>query len=219
MKLRTGSVFTGIGLLDLGVTWALEEAGHDVTHAWQCEIDPFCRAVLADNFPTTKRYEDATTIGGRDVAAIDILFAGFPCQDASVAGKRPDDPLSEARTGLWREVVRLLSEMPARPRFVIIENVDRFATRGLDRVVRDLRLLGYRVLARFVSAADVGAPHRRRRLFVVGYAVRARHEGSVPIGNEGRPESAERREGVAEPAHDGRARSETLDSGDSGVDA
>lgn len=156
--MKIGSLFAGIGGLELG----LELAGVGEV-VWQVEINAFARGVLAMHWPKAKRFEDVTKVGARELAGVDVICGGFPCQDISVAGRR--EGITGARSGLWKEFHRIIQE--TRPRFVVIENVARLVTEGLDVVVADLDAAGYRVEARIISAADVGAPHRRERLFII----------------------------------------------------
>ncbi len=151
-----GSLFSGIGGLELG----LERAGLGPV-AWQVEKDPFCRSVLAKHWPDVEKHEDVRTAG--PLARVDLICGGFPCQDVSSAGKGAG--LDGERSGLWREFRRIVSEL--RPALSVVENVASGARRWLPFVRRDLHLLGYRTRAFAFSASDVGAPHLRRRIFVV----------------------------------------------------
>ena len=162
--LTIGSLFAGIGGLELGLEWA----GLGPT-LWQVEIDPWCRGVLAKHWPNAKRYRDVRTIDTTTLEQVDVICGGFPCQDISVAGKQAG--LSGARSGLWREFARIVTAR--RPRFVVVENVAQLASSGLDIVVADLDAAGYRVDGRIIEAADVGAPHRRARLFLVAQLANA----------------------------------------------
>lgn len=155
-----GSLFSGIGGLELGLEWA----GLGPV-AWQVEQDAYCRKVLAKHWPDALRYEDVRAVGASNLSRVDVLCGGFPCQDLSYAGKGAG--LAGARSGLWFEYARIVGEL--RPKLVIVENVAALATRGLDRVLGDLSALGYDSLWFPLRAADLGAPHRRERLFVVGY--------------------------------------------------
>jgi len=159
--LTIGSLFSGIGGLELG----LEAAGLGPV-LWQVESDPFCRAVLARHWPHTTQHDDVRTAGAANLVPVDLICGGFPCQGLSVAGKKLglDDP----RSGLWREFARIVGELS--PRFVVVENVARLASSGLDTVAGDLERSGYAVWGRIVAARDVGAPHRRERLFLVAHA-------------------------------------------------
>lgn len=156
-----GSLFAGIGGLELG----LERAGLGSV-AWQVELDPWCREVLAKHWPDAQRHEDVRTVGAANLSPVDVICGGFPCQDVSVAGRGKG--LEGERSGLWYEMLRIVRELG--PRVVIVENVSALQRRGLDVVARGLRDAGYAVEATRIRAEDVGAPHRRERLFVVAYA-------------------------------------------------
>jgi DNA (cytosine-5)-methyltransferase 1 len=164
VSLTVGSLFAGIGGFDLG----LERAG--MTVKWQVEIDPFCRAVLAKHWPDVRRYEDIRTVGAHNLAAVDVLCGGFPCQDISNAGKRAG--IAGEQSGLWAEYDRLVGEL--RPSYVFVENVAALLGRGLGRVLGDLAARGYDAEWDCIPAAAVGAPHLRDRIWIVAYPVRER---------------------------------------------
>lgn len=164
--MRLGSLFSGIGGLELG----LERAGLGPV-VYQVESDPFCRQVLARHWPHAERFTDVRLVRGRDLPAVDVICGGFPCQDVSDAGLRAG--LDGDRSGLWYEFARILGELRQAgkaPRAVVIENVRGLLRRGLDRVVADLDELGFAVEATRILASDVGAPHRRERIFLVAVA-------------------------------------------------
>ena len=165
--MKIGSLFAGIGGLELG----LECAGLGRT-VWQVERDAYAKAVLAKHWPNALRYDDVRTVGAHNLDPVDVLCGGFPCQDVSSAGKGAG--LAGARSGLWGEYARLVREL--RPRIVVVENVAALRYRGLGRVLGDLAECGYDTLWASVSASDVGAPHKRERIFVVGYPVRERSQ-------------------------------------------
>jgi len=154
------SLFAGIGGLDLG----LERAG------WQCvgqvEIDPFATAVLAKHWPAVRRWTDVRTVTADNVMGAvgrpDAIVGGFPCQPWSVAGKQrgADDPRH-----LWPEYHRLICDL--RPRWVVGENVPGLLSKGADAVLADLETAGYTCWPIVLGADDVGAPHKRRRVFFV----------------------------------------------------
>lgn len=178
--MRIGSLFAGIGGLELGLEWA--GVGRTI---WQVESDPYCRAVLARHWPEADR--SVTDVrAASSLRPVDVICGGFPCQDVSSAGKRAG--LAGARSGLWYEYRRIVEEI--RPRVVVVENVASGASRWLPTVSEQLRELGYRVRALGVSARDVGAPHLRRRVFVLGLglgdAMRERREGAERESREAR---------------------------------
>lgn len=160
--MRFGSLFTGIGGLDL----ALESFGHDC--AWQVEIDPYARGVLEYHWPTVHRHADVRTVGEAELSGVDIICGGFPCQDISNAGARVG--IAGERSGLWSEFARIVRVL--RPRYVFVENVAALLARGLGRVLGDLAESGYDAEWDCLRAADVGAPHLRDRIFILAYALR-----------------------------------------------
>ena len=158
MTLTVGSLFSGIGGLDLG----LERAGHKVI--WQSEIDPFASKVLEKHWPGVPNYGDIKQIDWATVKRPDIICGGYPCQPFSLAGQRKgtNDPRH-----LWPWVRTAISEL--RPRFAILENVRGHLTMGGLQVIGELAEIGYDAEWRVVSAAGLGAPHRRERLIIVAY--------------------------------------------------
>lgn len=167
-KLRVLDLFSGIGGFSLG----LERTGGFETVAF-CEIDPFCRRVLAKHWPNVPIHEDVKKLEGSDVGSIDAICGGFPCQDISASGKGAG--LAGERSGLWRECLRLVCEL--RPRYVFVENVGALAFRGLGDVLGDLARVGYDAEWYCIPASALGAPHRRERLWIVAYANSERRQG------------------------------------------
>lgn len=159
--MRIGSLFSGIGGLELGLEWS--GLGETV---WQVEIDEKLRNCLATHWPNAERYSDITTVRGSDLAPVDLICGGFPCQDVSSAGKRVG--LSGARSGLWSEFRRLVEER--QPRWVCVENVASGATKWVDAVRADLERIGYQSLSIPIAAADCGAWHERKRIFIAAYS-------------------------------------------------
>lgn len=157
-----GSLFSGIGGLELGLEWA----GLGPV-AWQVEVDPFCRSVLAQHWPHADRsIVDVRNAGAQNLSPVSIVCGGFPCQDVSSAGRRVG--LDGTRSGLWWEFHRIVDEL--KPEVVVVENVASGASRWLPAVRRSLCGLGYRTRALGIGACDVGAPHLRRRIFILAYA-------------------------------------------------
>jgi len=163
--MRVLDLFSGIGGFSLG----LERAGMK-TVAF-CEIDPYCRKVLAKHWPEVPCYDDIRTLTAERLAAdgiaVDLICGGFPCQDISVAGRGAG--LDGERSGLWSEYARLIGEL--RPRFVIVENVSALLARGMGRVLGDLAALGYDAEWHCIPASHVGAPHDRDRIWLVAYPI------------------------------------------------
>ncbi len=171
------SLFAGIGGLELG----LERAGLGTTR-WQVEIEPFNRKVLAAHWPDAERFADVRDVSAEDFPGCDVICGGFPCQDISSAGKR--EGIDGQRSGLWREFARLIGEI--RPRIVVVENVPDLAVRGLGRVLGDLCALGYDAEWEIVSAFDAGAPHLRKRLFILATHADSERAQVSPSGEQSR---------------------------------
>lgn len=173
MPLKFGSTFTGIA----GIDRAFEQAG--MKCAWQCEIDKYARSVCRRHFPGVPMYDDITTLKGDQIAAIDLLCGGFPCQDVSVAGRRAG--LAGKRTGLFFEFARLADELA--PRWIVLENVPGLlsSNRGRDMgtVIGTLAELGYGLAYRVLDAQYFGVPQRRRRVVIVGCLGNAAGAASV----------------------------------------
>ena len=154
-----GSLFSGIGGFDLG----FERIG--IQTVWQVEIDEFCQKVLAKHFPQAKRFRDIKQVGVQNLEKVDIITGGFPCSDISVAGKKRG--LAGEKSGLWFEMFRVCSEL--RPRYIVIENVANLVRLGLDRVLANLASIGYDAEWTNILACDIGACHRRKRIWIVAY--------------------------------------------------
>jgi len=112
-------------------------------------------------------WDDVQTFDGRPWRGIvDVISGGFPCQDISIAGN--GDGLEGERSGMWREMARIISEV--RPKYAFVENSPMLVTRGLERVIADLTSMGYDSRWGVISAADIGAKHKRERIWIVASA-------------------------------------------------
>src|SRR5690349_13694453 len=107
-----GSLFSGAGLLDIG----LAQAG--VEHAWFVESDEWRREHLARRWPHAVVRDDVRTVGA-ELGRVDLIAGGFPCKGNSTAGRR--NGLDHPETALWAEFARIVGEL--RPRYVAVENV------------------------------------------------------------------------------------------------
>src|SRR2546430_14025714 len=163
-KLTVGSLFSGIGGLDLGLEMS---GGFEIE--WQIEIDPFCQEVLAKHWPYVTRHGDIRTCGKHNLSSVDVICGGFPCQPHSLAGKRQ---ASSDERDLWGEFYRIICEL--RPQLVMAENVSGLLSsesgRFFGRVLSDLAQIGYSTEWTSLRASDVGAPHQRERIFIVAYS-------------------------------------------------
>lgn len=200
-----GDLFSGIGGFALAARWMGWRT------AWFSEIEPFASRVLAHHWPDVPNYGDITRIDWATVEPVDILTAGFPCQPHSVAGLKQ---ASRDTRDLSGEVVRAIGSL--RPRWALLENVPgllgsekgQFFRRFLGQVAE----IGYDAEWGVLAASDVGAPHKRERLWIVAYpaelddADRRRREqrdaqerrdeesvaGHLPVGHTDRERREER---------------------------
>jgi DNA (cytosine-5)-methyltransferase 1 len=177
--IRIGSLFSGIGGLELGLESGLASAGWPAQTVYQIEQSEYCRSILARHWPNAQRFNDVRTIDPASLPPADLLCGGFPCQDLSTAGKRAG--LAGERSGLFFELARIVRT--TRPRIVVLENVAGIYTKGLGTVLGTLAEDGYDCVWTSIQAAEVGAPHRRERWFCIGWLAdadsqqRGRQEG------------------------------------------
>ena len=163
MTLTVGSLFSGIGGLDLG----LERAGMRVI--WQSEIDPYACKVLGKHWPEVVNHGNIKEINWDEIKRPDVICGGYPCQPFSTAGKRRGE---EDPRHLWPWVREAISRL--RPRYAILENVRGHLSLGGLSVIGELASIGYDAEWQIVSAASMGAPHKRDRLVIVAYPQRKR---------------------------------------------
>lgn len=155
--LRIGSLCTGYGGLDAAV-----QNVFGGTTAWASDIDPGAARIITHRMPGVPNLGDLTTTDWAAVEPVDIVTGGYPCQPFSTAGKRKGT--SDERH-IWPYIARALRVL--RPQLAIFENVANHLRLGFDQVLRDLAAVGFDAEWCVVSASEVGAPHQRRRLFLL----------------------------------------------------
>jgi DNA (cytosine-5)-methyltransferase 1 len=168
--LRELHLFAGAGGGILG--------GHLLGHTCVCavEIEPYCRKVLLQRqrdgcLPRFPIWDDVCTFDGRPWRGlVDVVCGGFPCQDISSAGRGTG--ITGERSGLWKEMARIIGEV--RPRFVFVENSPVLTSRGLGTVLGDLAALGFDARWGVLGADDAGAPHIRKRIWILAKSVSER---------------------------------------------
>lgn len=201
--MRIGSLFSGAGGLDMAV-----EAVFGGRVVWHCEQDAAASKVLATRWSDVPNIGDITVVDWTVVESVDILCGGYPCQPFSAAGGRKGTDDERHLWPYFAEAIRVL-----RPRYAVLENVAGHRSMGFDQVLADLAHIGYVGSWRSVRASDVGAPHRRERLFVL--ATDATRDGrpwlndsaSSPSARVERQRIVTRSAGVraaSDTAHDGR---------------
>lgn len=223
MALRTLSLCSGVGGLDLGVRLAVPGA-RTVAYV---ERDPFAASVLVarmedealDRAPV---WDDLATFDGTAWrGCVDLVVAGFPCQEVSVAGERR---AQDGERWLWRDVARIVRDV--EPELVFLENVPGILSAGVEDpatglvrralgdVLGDLAAFGFDAEWGVLGADDVGAPHRRKRWWCLAY--RPEHGrlkgGSESVGQQGRWDgSADKRGLLAHPLSQGQRQPQGLE--------
>jgi DNA (cytosine-5)-methyltransferase 1 len=156
-------LFHGIGGFALGAYWA----GMKFDNHYCSDIEPYTQKLYKLRFPDSIQLGDITKIDTSTLPTGDwIITGGFPCQDISIAGKGAG--IHGDRSGLWFEYWRIIRDL--RPRFAIMENVGMLIHRGLREVLGSLAEIGYNAEWQDIRASDMGAPHRRERIWIVAYA-------------------------------------------------
>ena len=195
-----GSLFNGIS------GWILAGERYGVKTLWESEVDKFCEAVTAHHFPEVKQLGDITKIDGAEIEPVDIICAGSPCQDLSIAGKQ--EGLKGARSGLFLRAIDIVRRMRTAtggqyPRFFVWENVPGAfsSNKGLDfrTVLAEIgeteipmppngrwapegvaELPKCEIAWRTLDAQWFGVPQRRRRIFLVAdFAAGERRAGEI----------------------------------------
>lgn len=158
-KLTFGSLFAGIGGFDLG----FERAGYRCQ--WQVENDEYANKVLTKHWPDVRRHEDIRTFppDWTEEWSVDVVTAGFPCQDISTAGKQTG--IYGERSSLVFEVFRVARRL--QPRALVLENVTNLRSSGLDVVLGELAQIGYDAEWHCLPAGHIGALHIRDRIFIM----------------------------------------------------
>ena len=181
-------LFAGIG----GFSCGFERAGVKTVAA--VEIDAAAQAEFGRNFPDVTLFDAVTKVGGDELRATGfvpergIITAGWPCQDISIA--RRGEGLTGKRSGLFSEVVRILTEL--QPKWFVLENVPRLlsvnGSRDMGTVIGALAECGYGLAWRVFDAQYFGVAQRRRRIFFVGHlGDTGRRSAEVLFEPEGMP--------------------------------
>jgi len=157
--MKIGSLCTGYGGLDMAV-----EAYYEAETVWTCEFDKYASKVIEARIGKPN-HGDLKTTDWSKVEPIDILTAGYPCQPFSHAGSRKG---ADDERHLWPYIKEIIGQL--RPKLVVLENVRGHFGLGFREVLGDFASCGYDATWRLVQASDVGAPHRRERLFILAYA-------------------------------------------------
>ena len=186
--LRHVDLCSGIGGFSLGFEWAQLS-----TPILFCDTEPWCRKILAKNFPDVPIATDVKELANdpeRLVPDCDILTAGYPCQPFSVAGKQKG---TEDDRHIWPFIFRIVAQK--RPTWCVFENVHGHIALGLDQVLLDLEAKGYSTRTFIVPACSVNAPHKRDRLWIVAYSDSDDGRNGSSTKSQGRQSRMEHRSG------------------------
>ena len=186
--LRHVDLCSGIGGFSLGFEWAQLS-----TPILFCDTEPWCRKILAKNFPNVPIATDVKELANdpeRLVPDCDILTAGYPCQPFSVAGKQKG---TEDDRHIWPFIFRIVAQK--RPTWCVFENVHGHIAMGLDQVLADLESEGYATRTFVVPACGVNAPHKRDRLWIVAYSNSDDGRNGSSTKSQGRQSRMEHRSG------------------------
>lgn len=161
--LKIFEAFAGYG----GGSFALKKLGVDFECVGYSEIDKNAVKCFELNHPHIKNFGDISKINPVDIPYFDLFLGGFPCQDVSIAGKRD---LSKGRTNLYKEILRICAVK--KPKMILLENVAGLLSMGserklIDKVVSDLKNIGYQVAWKKLNSKDFGIPQSRDRVWIV----------------------------------------------------
>ena len=175
-SLSVAGLFAGIGGIELG----LHAAGHRTEIL--CEVWPAAQRVLAQQFPTVPVVADIREL--TELPPVDLVSAGFPCQDLSQAGRTKG--ITGSQSSLVENVFRLLDDSRITPRWVLFENVPFMLHlergRAMTYLVDRLEEMGFRWAYRVVDARSFGLPQRRQRVLIL--ASRTADPASVLFGED-----------------------------------
>jgi DNA (cytosine-5)-methyltransferase 1 len=171
--LKIGSLCSGYGGLDMAV-----EAYFNAETVWMCDNDKYASIVIKERW-NLPNLGDLKAVDWSTVEPIDILTAGYPCQPFSQAGQRKGE---NDERHIWPYIKQIISA--TRPRYIVLENVRGHLSLGFKEVLKDLAEIRYDAKWQIVRASDIGAPHRRERLFIIAEPSNTDSERSLIRGQE-----------------------------------
>ncbi|AJC94131.1 cytosine-specific DNA methyltransferase [Campylobacter volucris] len=180
MQINHLDLFSGIGGFALGLKMADERAFNTLAF---CEIEPYCQKILKQNFNKKHIFNNVEKINENDFKdKIDLITAGFPCQDLSIAGNRIG--LQGQRSGLFYEVIRIIKF--TKPKFILFENSSELIRRDSNRQVfiKELQSIGYDLWWQLLCAKSFGYPHKRERAYVLCWKTSANSNSIGQFFNE-----------------------------------
>jgi DNA (cytosine-5)-methyltransferase 1 len=177
-------LFSGIG----GFSYAAERLVGGFKTVAFCDTDKACHKVLAKHWPSTPIFPDIRELTAADIKplcpdGLSLITAGFPCQDLSVAGKQAG--YDGERSVLFYEIIRLAREL--QPKFLLLENVRNLLSHQNGETFQEtlfqIAKAGYDAEWAVIPASDVGACHRRERIWIIAHAKDMFGNGSAALGH------------------------------------
>ena len=202
-KYKVGSLFAGVGGMELGFQQV--NKGKAFEMIWANEFDENACKTYRFNFDHEMMEQDIHELNAKDLPAVDVLTAGFPCQAFSVAGYQKG--FKDPRGNLFFEIMRIVEELPEKPKVLFLENVKNFYSHDKGRtykiVKQALESHGYSVFIEILNTAEyTEIPHNRERTFIicfrdeVGWALNNQLECSWIFDSLFPPSKSEKRKHV-----------------------
>lgn len=182
-NIKVAELFAGVGGFRLGLEKSSNQKETGFEIVWSNQWEPSTKIQHASLVYENKfgkenhSNEDLASVDATEIPDHDLLVGGFPCQDYSVATTLKNSKGLNGKKGvLWWEIYRILNTKKNKPKYLLLENVDRLlkspsTQRGRDFAImlKSLEKLGYAVEWKVINAADYGMPQRRRRVFILAY--------------------------------------------------
>ena len=164
-KFKVGALFSGVGGIELGLT-----STKKFEISWANELDKYCARTYRENFNHTFLEEDINNLNGKELNEVDILVGGFPCQAFSVAGYQKG--FEDKRGDVFFQIIRLINELPNKPKVLLLENVKNIYTHDKKktfRIIQDsLEQTGYCVFSKIMNTYEyTNIPQNRERTFII----------------------------------------------------
>ena len=164
-KFKVGALFSGVGGIELGLT-----STKKFEISWANELDKYCARTYRENFNHTFLEKDINNLNGKELNEVDILVGGFPCQAFSVAGYQKG--FEDKRGDVFFQIIRLINELPNKPKVLLLENVKNIYTHDKKktfRIIQDsLEQTGYCVFSKIMNTYEyTNIPQNRERTFII----------------------------------------------------
>ena len=171
--MRMLDLFSGIGGFALGASWIWRDELELVAF---CEADDFCQKILKKHWPDVPIIPNIRDLEPDQFTEIDLITAGFPCQDISCSGEKAEIEDGK-KSSIFFELIEKIRYI--RPRFIVLENTANLIHRDIGIVLRELSKMGYDAEWVTFGANEIGAKHKRDRVWIVAYPMRQRSSNGI----------------------------------------